>query len=396
MDVKHLVTRPNRPVRMMFSIIFLTLSPIAIAEIFVPEKPVIAARSYILIDAATGTTIAESQSNVPAPPASLTKVMTSYIVAHELKKGTIKLTDNVFISPTAWRTGGSKTFIREGMHIKLEDLVHGMIIQSGNDASVALAEHIAGSEQAFADLMNHHAKLLGMTNSHFMNATGLPDPNHYTTPNDMSKLARALITQHPGHYRYYSQKSFTFNGIKQGNRNLLLYQDPTVDGIKTGHTDEAGYCLAASAVREGRRLISIVFGTESTQIRAQESQKLLGYGFRFFTTHTAYTAKQPLASIKVWGGTAKEVSVGPEQSIMLTLPKEAVKQLSAKVEIENDQIAPIKAGQTLGSIKLFRDQKLVASQPLVALAEVPEAPFWEGIWSKLYFKLTQLIKSWFA
>ncbi len=266
----------------------LTVAPTVWAAQIVPSAPQLAAKSYMLMDAASGEVLVEHNGDERLPPASLTKLMTAYIATLEIQKGQISDNDMVTVSEKAWRTGGSRMFIQVNTQVSVDDLLHGIIIQSGNDASVAMAEHIAGSEEAFADLMNSTAQRLGMTNSHFVNATGLPDPDHYSSANDMAKLARAIIYEDPAHYAIYAQKEFFWNNIKQPNRNLLLWRDKTVDGLKTGHTEEAGFCLVASAVRDNMRLISAVFGTDSEQARAAETQKLLTYGFRFFETRTFY------------------------------------------------------------------------------------------------------------
>ena len=273
----------------------------ALAAPIIPSPPQLAAAGYLLVDADTGHVIVEHNSKQRLPPASLTKIMTSYIASSVIKLGTLRLEEEVNISEKAWRMEGSRMFIQEGTQVTVGDLLKGIIIQSGNDASVALAEHIAGAEDAFADVMNQQAQVLGMSDSHFMNATGLPDENHYTTASDLAKLTKALIVDYPEHYKLYSEKYFTFNDIRQPNRNQLLWRDKSVDGVKTGHTDAAGYCLVASAERDGMRLISVVMGTESEQARATESQKLLTYGFRYYETIRLYEASTSLKTVKVWG-----------------------------------------------------------------------------------------------
>src|SRR5690554_4685883 len=273
---------------------------VAAATPGIPAMPALAAKSYVLMDAATGQVLVEHNAHEALPPASLTKLMTAYIATKEIQNEQITEQDMVTVSEKAWRTGGSRMFIDVGKQVSVDDLLHGIIIQSGNDASVAIAEHIAGSEEAFSSMMNAAAVRLQLDNTHFRNATGLPAEGHYSTAYDMAKLARAIIFEDPEHYEIYAQKEFLWNGIKQPNRNLLLWRDKTVDGLKTGHTDEAGYCLVASAVRDDMRLISVVFGTTSEAARAAETQKLLTYGFRFFETKTFYKKGVELADSKVW------------------------------------------------------------------------------------------------
>ena len=264
------------------------LPAVAQQPLIIPRAPDVAASSYILMDAMTGRVLVEHNADTPLPPASLTKIMTSYVAANELENGTISLDDMVHVSVKAWRAEGSKMFIQEGTQVRLEDILRGIIIQSGNDASIALAEHIAGSEDAFADMMNQHANLLGLSNSHFENASGLPAEGHHMSARDLATLAQAMIERFPSHYSIYSEREFTYNDIRQPNRNTLLFRDSAVDGMKTGHTEEAGYCLVSSAVRDGMRLIAVVMGTASEEARAQETQKLLTYGFRFFKIGRAH------------------------------------------------------------------------------------------------------------
>src|SRR5690606_29189221 len=321
-------------------------------------------------------------------PASLTKMMTSYVVEYEADQGKIKYTDPVLISVNAWRTGGSKMFVREGNTVAVEDLLRGIIIQSGNDASIAMAEHIAGSESAFADVMNQHARLLGMNKTNFVNATGLPDPNHYTTARDLAILARALIKQFPDQYKIYSEKYFTWNDIRQPNRNLLLWRDSTVDGLKTGHTEEAGFCLVASAVRDGMRLISVVLGTVNEEARARETQKLLSYGFRYFETHSLYSAGQSLQDARVWKGAVDTVQMGLSEPVAVTIPRGQKDQLQATLEMDPLLTAPLAQGQVLGHLKVTLNDNLVAERPLVALQAVEEGSFFKRLWDSvvLFFK----------
>ena len=349
----------------------------------IPAAPKIAATSYIIMDADTGKIIAQKKAKQQFPPASLTKMMTSYITEYELTKGNISLDDQVLVSEKAWRTKGSRMFIKEGTQVKLEQLLNGIIIQSGNDASVAMAEYIAGSESAFASLMNQHAKLLGMENTKFSNATGLPSEDHYSSPYDLALLARAIIQKYPQHYGIYSEKYFTYNNIRQPNRNKLLWSDKTVDGLKTGYTDAAGYCLVASAKRDGMRLITVVLGTKSEDARARESQKLLAYGFRFFRTHKLYEANQQLSLIKVWGGSESQVSLGLAEPLAVTIPRGQAKGLKATMDINDEVTAPVIAGQVYGVVRITLEGKEVATVPLVALNAVEEGGFFKKIWDSI-------------
>lgn len=335
------------------------------------------------MDAQSGQVLVENNGDERLPPASLTKLMTAYIATLEIRKGQIGENDPVTISEHAWRTGGSRMFVKVNTQVALSDLLHGIIIQSGNDASVAVSEHIAGSEDAFADMMNTTAEKLGMKNSHFMNATGLPNPEHYSSAHDMALLARAIIYEDPAHYAIYSQKEFFWNNIKQPNRNLLLWRDKTVDGLKTGHTDEAGYCLVASAVRDNQRLIAVVFGTNSEQARAAETQKLLTYGFRFFETKTFYQKGTELAKAQVWKGTAREVKAGLANDLTMTLPKGQLQKLQAAMTLSPQLVAPIKQGDVIGKVEVKLDDKVVHSADLVALEAVEEGGFFRRLWDSI-------------
>ncbi|CAM5406992.1 serine-type D-Ala-D-Ala carboxypeptidase OS=Stutzerimonas stutzeri OX=316 GN=CXK95_05410 PE=3 SV=1 [Stutzerimonas stutzeri] len=349
----------------------------------IPSPPQLAAKSYMLMDAASGKVLIESNSDERLPPASLTKLMTAYIATLEIQKGQISDSDMVTVSEKAWRTGGSRMFIQVNTQVSVDDLLHGIIIQSGNDASVAMAEHIAGSEEAFADMMNTTAQRLGMSNTHFMNATGLPDPEHYSSAHDMAKLARAIIYQDPAHYAIYAQKEFFWNNIKQPNRNLLLWRDKTVDGLKTGHTEEAGYCLVASAVRDGMRLISVVFGTDSEQARAAETQKLLTYGFRFFETRTFYQKGVELAQQQVWKGQQSQVKAGLAEDLTLTLPRGQLDKLQASMSFSDTLIAPISQGQVVGKVEVKLGEEVLHSADLVALEAVEEGGLFRRVWDSI-------------
>ncbi|MBX7271898.1 D-alanyl-D-alanine carboxypeptidase family protein [Stutzerimonas chloritidismutans] len=361
----------------------LTVTPTVWAAQIVPSAPQLAAKSYMLMDAASGEVLVEHNGDERLPPASLTKLMTAYIATLEIQKGQISDSDMVTVSEKAWRTGGSRMFIQVNTQVSVDDLLHGIIIQSGNDASVAMAEHIAGSEEAFADLMNSTAQRLGMTNSHFMNATGLPDPDHYSSANDMAKLARAIIYEDPAHYAIYAQKEFFWNNIKQPNRNLLLWRDKTVDGLKTGHTEEAGYCLVASAVRDNMRLISVVFGTDSEQARAAETQKLLTYGFRFFETRTFYQKGTELAQAQVWKGQQDKLKAGLAQDLTMTLPRGQAEKLQAVMSFNGTLTAPIQQGDVIGKVEVKLEDKVVRSADLVALETIEEGGLFRRFWDSI-------------
>jgi len=361
----------------------LTVTPTVWAAQIVPSAPQLAAKSYMLMDAASGEVLVEHNGDERLPPASLTKLMTAYIATLEIQKGQISDSDMVTVSEKAWRTGGSRMFIQVNTQVSVDDLLHGIIIQSGNDASVAMAEHIAGSEEAFADLMNSTAQRLGMTNSHFKNATGLPDPDHYSSANDMAKLARAIIYEDPAHYAIYAQKEFFWNNIKQPNRNLLLWRDKTVDGLKTGHTEEAGYCLVASAVRDNMRLISVVFGTDSEQARAAETQKLLTYGFRFFETRTFYQKGTELAQAQVWKGQQDKLKAGLAQDLTMTLPRGQAEKLQAVMSFNSTLTAPIQQGDVIGKVEVKLEDKVVRSTDLVALETIEEGGLFRRFWDSI-------------
>jgi serine-type D-Ala-D-Ala carboxypeptidase (penicillin-binding protein 5/6) len=344
----------------------------------IPAPPELDAKGYLLIDFNTGAALAQARADERLEPASLTKIMTGYTIYRALAAGRVNLNDQVPISENAWRTGGSKMFVEVGKQVRMEDLLKGMIIQSGNDASVALAEHVAGSEQSFVDLMNQEAKRLGMTSSHFTNATGLPDPNHYTTARDIARVTTALIREFPQFYVWDGTKEYVYNGIKQENRNRLLWRDPTVDGVKTGFTDNAGYCLVASSKRDGMRLVSVVLGAKSPESRAQASLDLLNYGFRFYESHRLYPAAKPVQTLRVWKGDVEELPVGPARDVFATIPRGRYAQLSARMDKAPELTAPIPKGTRVGDIVVSLASQEVARVPLVALQPVAEG----GIWQK--------------
>jgi len=334
--------------------------------------PVIEGDSWILIDNDSGAVLSSGNPDKQVDPASLTKLMTAYIVFRELAEGRQGLDDRVFVSEKAWRMQGSRMFIDVNSKVKLENLVKGMIIQSGNDATVALAEHIAGTEESFAGMMNKVAAELGMKNTYFVNSTGMPDEGHLTTARDLAKLTRALISNYPQYYEYYSVKDFTWNKIKQGNRNLLLYRDPTVDGVKTGYTESAGYCLIGSALRDGMRLIAVVTGTESKVARADMVHNLLNYGYRNFVTREIYPEHKIIQNVDVYKAASNQVAVESADRISLTVPRRGDAEITQTVTIPDYVIAPVNSGQQLGDIKFSVRGTALGKYPLTAAGNVPE------------------------
>ncbi|MEA3273960.1 MAG: D-alanyl-D-alanine carboxypeptidase family protein [Pseudomonadota bacterium] len=341
-------------------------------QIPIPDPPKLAAKGYLLVEHNSGAILAESNVDERREPASLTKIMSTYVVFRELASGNLALTDEVLISEKAWRTGGSKMFIEVGDRVTVEDLLKGMIVQSGNDASVALAEHIAGSESTFAELMNTHAERLGMTQSHFMNADGLPHDEHYTTARDIALVTAATIREFPEYYAWYAEEEFVYNGIKQPNRNLLLYRDESVDGVKTGYTAAAGYCLVASAERDDMRLTSVVMGSSGTEARTRSSLALLNYGFRFFETHKLYPGDEAVETLRIWMGEIADLPVGPAEDVYVTIPRRQYDKLSAQLEKNPDIRAPVAKGDAVGHISISLEGEEVRRVPLVALQDVAE------------------------
>ena len=351
----------------------ITLTPFLAAHAEpVAAPPEIAARGYLLMDMNSGLTLAASEADSRLEPASLTKIMTAHVVFEEIKNGHVALTDQVLISEKAWRMEGSRMFIEVNTQVTVEELLKGLIIQSGNDAAVALAEHVAGSEEAFAALMNEHATRIGMTNSHFMNASGLPDPEHYTTPTDIAKVTAATIRDFPDWYAWYAIKDYTYNGITQPNRNLLLWRDDSVDGVKTGHTTSAGYCLVASSERDGMRLITVVMGTESENARAAETQKLLGYGFRFFESLTLYKVGQPVQQVRVWKGEAEQLPVGVARDLAVTVPRGEAGAIAAQLTLNGTLEAPVAQGQEVGVVEVRHGDQVLVRVPAVAQMDIAE------------------------
>jgi D-alanyl-D-alanine carboxypeptidase (penicillin-binding protein 5/6) len=349
---------------------------VAHAAVVIPPAPTVAAEGFLLTDFETGHVIAEKNADMQLAPASLTKIMTIYVIGKELQAGNISLDDEVTISENAWAKkfpDSSKMFIEVGTQVSVSDLLRGIVVQSGNDACVAMAEHVAGSESAFASMMNAHSQALGMSGSNWVNAHGLHDPNHYTTPRDMAVLSRALIAETPEMYAIYSEKEFTFNGIKQYNRNSLLWDKSlNVDGIKTGHTSDAGYSLITSAEQGDMRLISVVMGTDSERARKVENKKLLKYGFRFFETVTPYQAGQSFVAHRIYMGDRETVDLGINQSTPITIPRGQTENLEANFELDKKLEAPLAKGQVVGKLYLQLDGEDVASYPLVTLQEVNE------------------------
>ena len=374
-------------------IYFLLFVPFCIdltAQSMVPKAPKLNLSSYILMEASTNTVIAEFNSDNQIAPASMTKVMSGYVIADQVANGSISLDDKVLISEKAWKTGGSKMFIEAGKRVSVKDLLSGIIIQSGNDATIAMAEYVAGSEEGFVDFMNAYASEMGLTNSLFQNATGFSDPNHFTSAKDLAKLTQALINNFPDHYTTYKEKEFTFCGIRQLNRNKLLWRDDSVDGVKTGHTDSAGFCLISSAKRNDMRLIAVVAGSESENERLTASQRLLEYGFRFYATQKLVSQETKVTSAKVWGGKTDEVALGSSKDIYLTLPRSDFKNIKANYQFNNNLQAPIEVGQEIGSIEFTSNDRIVLSAPLVAIENVDAKGFFGMLWSRLVYWITSL------
>jgi len=353
-----------------------------------PVPPTLAAKSWLLLEMGSNQMLTSEKPDERLEPASLTKLMTAYLTFNALRQKTIALDQALPVSEKAWRTGGSKMFVKVDTQVPVEDLIKGMIVQSGNDACVTLAEAIAGSEENFAQMMNREAQRLGMKNSHFMNSTGLPDPEHYTTARDLSLLASALIRDFPEDYKkYYSMKEYTYNGITQPNRNRLLFIDPTVDGVKTGHTEAAGYCLISSALRDKRRLLSVVLGTVSDSARASESQKLLNWGFISYDAVALYAKDQAVSTLRVWKGAQKEVKAGFANDLSIVVPKGYADKVKSEFVAEPRLIAPIETGRKLGLLKVTIDGKVYGEYPVLALENVPLG--------NIFIRIIDTIRLWF-
>nr|WP_298248905.1 D-alanyl-D-alanine carboxypeptidase family protein [uncultured Halomonas sp.] len=364
-------------------------------QTLIPAPPQLAASSWILMDANSGRVLVEHNADERLPPASLTKLMTAYLVERELDRGNIAMDDMVPVSENAWRTGGSKMFIEVDTEVSIRDLLYGIIIQSGNDASVAVSEYLSGGEAPFADLMNQNADRLGLSNTHFRNATGLPAEDHYSTARDLARLSRHIIQDYPEHYKIYAEKYFTYSDIRQPNRNRLLWRDPSVDGLKTGHTEAAGYCLVASAKRDDMRLISVVMGTNSEEARAQETQKLISYGFRYFETLKLYDRGSVLNTPRVWGGDINELRVGVDEDVVMTVPRARNDELTVSLDIQADIEAPVQQGERVGTLEVQLGDEVVGERPLVALDAVEEGGFIKTLIDKVQRFFSSLIGGWF-
>ena len=380
-------------IRLTFILLLAVSTLGAQAATIVPSPPQIAAKAYLLIDAASGKVLAEHNADMPLPPASLTKMMTSYVLAKEITEGRVSDTDMVTVSENAWSqnplfNGSSLMWIEPGMDVSIADLQRGIIISSGNDATVAIAEHLAGSEAVFAEMMNTNAEKLGMVDTYYVNSHGLPDPNHMTTARDLAILAKAMINDHPEQYAIYKEREFTYNNIRQYNRNTLMSEDSTVDGLKTGHTEAAGYCLVASAERRGMRLISVVMGTSSTRARKNETRSLLNYGFRFYETTTVFEPMTELEKPRIWKGQQDYVPVGLVEATVLTLPRGKSQHLVTSVEMNDELVAPLTAGDRVGAITLSLDGETVFHAPVVALESVEPGGLFARLWD--------MVLMWFA
>ena len=384
----------SRPWRGIICLVFTALAVfstnlLVAAAAIIPRSPEIAATSYILLDAKTGHIIVEENADEALPPASLTKIMTAYIAVEEILSGNLRLDDEVHISEKAWRMEGSKMFVGVDTQVSVEDLLRGIIIQSGNDASVAIAEHIAGSEEAFADMMNQYSEVLGLTSSFFMNSSGLDTELYYNTMSarDLSILARATITRHGQYYPIYAEREFTYNDIRQSNRNTLLFRDRNVDGMKTGWTDAAGYCLVASAERDGMRLISVVMGTASEEARAIQTQKLLTYGFRYFETHKLYDANQILTNVPVFSGTQNAVDLGISEEVYITIPRGQADAMTATVDVDEIIRAPLDKSQIMGVVRVVLSDNILYQGDVIAIQEVERGGVLKRFidWLSLFF-----------
>ena len=364
--------------RLALILIVVLAAPSAVAQTRpVPAPPIIGATSYLLIDASSGHELASLKPDIPVPPASLTKMMTTYVVFHALKEGQITLDDEVTISEKAWRMQGSRMFIEVGKKVRVEDLLLGVIVQSGNDASIALAEYVAGSESVFAEMMNQYAQALGMTSTNFVNSTGWPDDDHYSTARDLATLARAMIQEFPDYYQWHAVKEFQWGDIKQPNRNRLLWRDDSVDGLKTGHTEAAGYCLVASAERDGMRVVSSVLGTASDKSRIDGSQALINYGFRFFETRLLFRAGEEITRARIWKAANEMTPLGLEEDLYVTVPRGRYDALESVHNMPAVLMAPVASGQPLAEIKVSLDGEDLILEQLRALEDNPSGSFWQ-------------------
>ncbi len=387
--------QPQSRVLSLLLVVFMLASNFSVAApAIIPRPPEIAATSYILLDAKTGQVLIEENADEALPPASLTKIMTAYVVTEEILSGNLALSDEVHISEKAWRMEGSKMFVGVDTQVEVEDLLRGIIIQSGNDASVAMAEHIAGSEEAFADMMNQYAEVLGLSQTFFMNASGLDTELYYNTMSarDLAKLAQATISRHAQFYPMYSEREFTYNDIRQSNRNTLLFRDRNVDGMKTGWTDAAGYCLVASAERDGMRLISVVMGTASEEARAIETQKLLTYGFRYYETHKLYDSNQVLTNVPVYSGALNAVDLGIEDEVYITIPRGQAESMTATVDVDEIIRAPLSDRQIMGEVRVVLDNNILYQGDVVSMQAVEQG----GILKRFVDWITLLFSNMFS
>ena len=352
-------------------------------ESFIPKPPSLNASNYILIDSTSGRILAESGADERIEPASITKIMTGYVAADQISKGFVSLEDEVYISENCWKKGGSKMFIREGTRVLLSDLMKGMVIQSGNDASCAIAEHVAISEEGFVDLMQLYVDELGMDNTQFKNVSGWPDPDHYSSARDLAKLTKSLIDKFPEHYSLYKERYFTFNEIKQRNRNSLLWQDESIDGVKTGHTESAGYCLVSSGVRNDTRLIAVTLRSASEKSRLTDNRRLLDYGFRYFRTKKVLETNVSLVKEQVWGGEKESVNLSASEDLYLTLSPRDFPRVEPEIKLNDYLQAPLNKGQVVGQVDLILDGDSIASVNVVAMEEIPALGFFGTVWSNI-------------
>lgn len=359
-------------------------------QFITPSAPNLDAKAYLLIDASSGKILAEKAADTMMAPASLTKLMSLYIISGAIKNGSIHLDDKVRISKKAWQTDGSRMFVKVGDEVPVSDLLKGIIVASGNDATVAMAEYVAGTEEAFTNIMNAQAKALGMKNSNFLDSTGLPNPNHYSSARDLAILARALQKNFPEDYALYTEKWFTYHGIRQPNRNRLLWRYQYADGLKTGHTNEAGYCLVSSANKDGMRLIAVIMGAPSDEARTEDSMRLLTYGFRFYETHKLYNAGTTLAKARVWKGVNKEISLGVNRDIFVTAPTGQYKNIKIRVVLNSPIKAPIKKGGIYGTLNIVLNNQTLSSEPLIALNDNEKGGLWRRFTDSVSFSYYKL------
>ena len=365
--------------RRLLAVLVLALCSTTVQGAGIPQPPEVDAKAHFLIDMHSGRVLSAGDADEKLEPASLTKMLTSYVVFAEMAQGKFTLSDEVPVSEKAWRMTGSRTFIEVGTRVPVEVLLKGLIVQSGNDAAVALAEFVAGDEHAFADLMNRYARRIGMSGSHFRNASGLPDPDHYSTARDMALVAAALIRDFPEYYSWNAIRNYEYGGIKQPNRLFKHLRDETVDGLKTGYTRAAGYCLVLSAKREGMRLIAVVMGAKSTRVRTRIAQSLLDYGFRFYETRRVYASDEKVTDVRVWKGDVERLELGLEQSLYVTVPRGRYDEVDAKMEIAEGLMAPVRAGEQQGVLRLALGEELAVERPLIALHGIEEGSIWQRV-----------------